>query len=90
MDSQQAGNYNCQNVSESAYGAGDYGACTNVAQTNDTIHTNTQPAAPNTGSFMGFVTSGSTSILLPLVTMIIIVLAATIAVARKKHTNQAK
>lgn len=82
MDAAQTGNYNCQNTNDSAYGAGSYGSCTTTQSTNSA-----QAGAPNTGSFIGFVTSGSFSIILPLLLAIVFVLAATIAVARKKRAT---
>ncbi|QHN43205.1 hypothetical protein GII36_05135 [Candidatus Mycosynbacter amalyticus] len=84
MDTNQTGNYNCQNVDQNAYGAGNYGTCAATAAQSST----TQPGTPDTGSFLGFVTSGSFSIILPLIVAIVVVLAATLAVTRAKHANR--
>lgn len=82
----QAANYNCTGASDSSYGAGAFGTCV-TSSTGNTDTSTTQPGAPNTGEFFGFVTSGAFSIVLPLVLAVVIVSAATFAVIRKKRAN---
>lgn len=92
----QAAGYGCDEATDSAYGAGSFGTCASAASSDDgsqsspqqTQTSTTQPGAPNTGEFIGLVTSGSLSILLPLALAVIIVAAASIAVSRKKRTTQ--
>lgn len=87
----QTANYNCTGASDSSYGAGAFGTCattsTGGASGGNTNTSTTQPGAPNTGEFFGFVTSGAFSIILPLVVAIVIVSAASFAVIRKKRSN---
>lgn len=95
---QATDNYNCVGASDSSYGAGAFGDCVNsttggntggnTGTNNNTSNGTTQPGAPNTGEFFGFVTSGAFSIILPLVIAIVIVAAASFAVVRKKRANQ--
>lgn len=68
--------YNCVNSSDSAYGAGDYGTCSGQTQS---------VGVPNTGTFEQFVSSGSFTIVLPLLAAIIIVLIATVAMRMRKR-----
>lgn len=87
----QAPGYNCAGANDSSYGAGGYGTCLTSSEGGANGGTNTgttQPGAPNTGEFFGFVTSGAFSIILPLVVAIAIVTAATIAVVRKKRATR--
>ena len=81
----QTANYNCAGASDSSYGAGAFGTCTSESTT--TTGT-VQPGAPNTGEFLGLVTAGSFSIILPLIVAIVVVSAASFAVIRKKRTTQ--
>lgn len=78
----QTANYNCTGAPDSSYGASGYGTCGAGTSTGTTT---TQPGAPDTGEFFGFVTSGAFSIILPLVLAVIIVAAASFAVIRKKR-----
>lgn len=86
-----AANYNCQGASDSSYGAGGYGTCETSASsggaTGGATTGSTQPGAPNTGDFYGFVSSGAFSILLPLVVALALVTAATLVVIRKKQSK---
>lgn len=90
----QTPGYNCAGADDSTYGAGGYGTCAtsndggNTGGSTGTNTSTTQPGAPNTGEFFGFVTSGAFSIILPLVVAIAIVSAATIAVIRKKRATR--
>ena len=92
----QAASYGCDEATDSAYGAGSFGTCASAVSSDEgsqptpqqTQASTTQPGAPNTGEFIGLVTSGSFSILLPLALAVIIVAAASIAVSRKKRTTQ--
>lgn len=83
-----AANYNCENTDYSAYGEGGYGTCTTAATDVGTTATTTAPGAPNTGFFSGMVTSGSFSIIAPLVIAIIVVATASIVVHRKRTTEK--
>ncbi len=83
----QTANYNCAGASDSSYGAGSFGTCATSAPAEGNTST-VQPGAPNTGEFLGFVTGGSFSIILPLVVAIALVSAASFAVIRKKRANQ--
>lgn len=82
----QTANYNCAGASDSSYGAGAFGTCVNSSTGGSTG--TTQPGAPNSGEFFGFVTSGAFSLLLPLVVAIAIVAAATVTVVLKKRANR--
>ena len=90
----QTPGYNCAGADNSAYGAGNYGTCVtsadggNTGGSPSTSTGTTQPGAPNTGEFFGFVTGGAFSIILPLVVAIAVVSAATIAVIRKKRATR--
>lgn len=72
-----AANYNCNDSSNNAYGASAYGTCTNQTQS---------VGAPNTGTFQQFVSSGSFSIIVPLVAAIAIVIIATFVTKRRKKS----
>jgi hypothetical protein len=68
-------NYNCADSSDSAYGAGGFGTCTNTTQT---------VGAPNTGVFQQLMSSGSFTIIAPLAAAIILVAIATIVTRLRK------
>lgn len=68
--------YNCATSDNSAYGAGSYGTCTGQDQS---------VGAPNTGFFQELSHSGSLTILLPLLFIIVVVVFATIV---KKLRNR--
>lgn len=72
-----AATYNCNDSSNSAYGASAYGTC--AAQTQSV-------GAPNTGTFQQLVSSGSFSIIAPLAAAIIIVIIATVITKRRKKS----
>ncbi len=85
-------NYNCEGAADASYGAGSYGTCVGV-DTNPTEGTTTettQPGAPNTGGFFGYLTSGSFSIILPLLIAIVVVAAASITVLRARRRSAAQ
>jgi hypothetical protein len=67
-------NYNCSDSTNNAYGAGDYGTCTGQSV-----------GAPDTGVFQQFVSSGSFTILAPLVAAIVVVVIATVVLRRRKQ-----
>ncbi len=67
--------YSCADSNTSAYGAGDYGTCA----------TQTAIGAPNTGTFQEFVSSGSFTIVAPLVTTLVVVVIATVIIKRRKR-----
>lgn len=84
--------YNCSDSANSAYGAGDYGTCEAVATGGNTgsgngTETTTAVGAPNTGFFQQIVSGGTFSILLPIALAIVLVVASTFIV-RKKRANQ--
>ena len=92
----QAANYNCTGANDSSYGAGNFGTCVtdssgttlgDTTSAGNTTTTATQPGAPNTGEFFGFVTTGAFSIILPLVVAIAIVSATSFAIMRKKRAS---
>ena len=71
--------YNCNDSSNGAYGVSAYGTCASQTQS---------VGAPNTGVFQQLVSSGSFTIVAPLVVAIIIVIIATVVMRfRKKSTN---
>lgn len=89
----QAATYNCEGATDSSYGAGNYNECMTSSTSGGTPSeggTTTQPGvgAPNTGDFMGFITTGGFGIVLPLLLAIVIVSVASIAVIRKKKTQK--
>jgi hypothetical protein len=68
--------YNCTDSNQSAYGAGSYGTCAEQTQS---------VGAPNTGVFQELVSSGSFTIIAPLVVAIVVVVIATITIKLKKR-----
>jgi len=66
-------NYNCSDSINDAYGAGNYGTCTGQSV-----------GAPDTGVFQQFVSSGSFTIVAPLIAAVVVVVIATIAVRLRK------
>ena len=72
--------YNCSDSTSNAYGAGSYGTCAEQTQS---------VGAPNTGVFQELVSSGSFTIIVPLVAAIVVVVIATAVVRlrKKKATN---
>jgi len=67
--------YNCEDSASSAYGAGGYGTCASAT---------TSVGAPDTGTFQQFVSSGSFSIIAPLLVAIVVVVIATVVVRLRK------
>lgn len=73
----QTATYNCSDSPDSTYGAGNFGTCvTNTASTG--------VGAPDSGTFLGLVTSGGFSILLAVAIALAITIAATIVIVRRK------
>ena len=70
--------YNCAESTNSAYGAGDFGTCADTVQS---------VGAPNTGTFQQFMSSGSFTIVLPLIAAITIVVIATIVTKTRKKRS---
>lgn len=68
--------YNCNSSQYSAYGSGTYGTCTNQSV-----------GAPNTGVFQEIVSSGSFTIIAPLVTAVIVVVIATVVMNFRKRSK---
>lgn len=67
--------YNCSDSPASAYGNGGYGTCLEVG-------------APDTGVFQQFMSSGSFTIVAPLMAAIVVTLITTVIVRRRKsHAN---
>lgn len=90
----QAAVYNCSDSPDSTYGAGDFGTCaTSTAATpgetpgSDTS-VQTGVGAPDTGTFMGLVSSGSFTIIAPLVLALLVATVATVITVRRKKTNR--
>lgn len=73
--------YNCTDSSSNSYGAGAFGTCASETQS---------VGAPNTGVFQELVSSGSFTIVTPLIVSVIVVVIATFVVKRRKHTSQTK
>jgi hypothetical protein len=69
-------NYNCTDSQSNAYGAGSYGTCTQQTQS---------VGAPNTGVFQELVSSGSFTIILPLIVTIVVVLITTFIIKSRKR-----
>lgn len=67
--------YNCSDSTSNAYGAGSYGTCT---QQNPSV------GAPNTGVFQELVSSGSFTIVAPLIAAIVVVVIATVTIKLRK------
>jgi len=70
--------YDCNELSDATYSAGDYGTCATAVQS---------VGAPNTGAFGQFIGSGSFTILFPLLATIVIVVIATVIVTLRKKTK---
>lgn len=70
--------YNCTDSTNNAYGAGAFGSCTGQSV-----------GAPNTGFFTELTSSGSFTILAPLVAAIVVVVIATVVVKLRKKTPTA-
>lgn len=68
--------YNCTDSSSNAYGAGSYGTCEQQTQS---------VGAPNTGIFNELVSSGSFTIVAPLVVAIVVVVIATVVIRFRKR-----
>jgi hypothetical protein len=66
--------YNCTDSSSNAYGAGAYGTCST-----QTV------GAPNTGIFEQVVSSGSFTIIAPLIAAIVVVVIASLVIRRRKR-----
>lgn len=67
--------YNCSDSNSNAYGAGSYGTCAEQTQS---------VGAPNTGVFQEIVSSGSFTIVAPLVVAIVVVVIATVTIKLRK------
>jgi hypothetical protein len=67
--------YNCEDSTNNAYGAGGYGTCAEAT---------TSVGAPNTGLFQQFTSSGSFTIIAPLVVAIVVVVIATVVLRLRK------
>ncbi len=66
--------YNCADSADNAYGSGSFGTCTTVG-------------APDTGVFQQLVSSGSFTIIAPLVVAIVVVVIASLAIRLRKKTS---
>ena len=69
-----AATYNCADSSNSAYGAGGYGACTEETA-----------RAPNTGFFAPLTDDGAFTIVAPLAAGFLLIAVAFALLARRKH-----
>jgi hypothetical protein len=67
--------YNCSDSTNNAYGQGAYGTCST-----QTV------GAPNTGVFEQVISSGSFTIIVPLVAAIIVVVIASLVVKQRKRS----
>lgn len=67
--------YNCSDSTSNAYGAGSYGTCATQTQS---------VGAPNTGVFQELISSGSFTIIAPLVAAIVVVVIATVTIKLRK------
>lgn len=68
--------YNCSDSTNNAYGSGNFGACTGQSV-----------GAPNTGVFSELMTSGSFTIIAPLIAAIVVVVIASVVIGRRKKQN---
>lgn len=88
----QAATYNCSDSADNSYGAGNFGTCTTNAATPENPGTGTTVengiGAPDTGTFLGLVTSGSFTIILPVALALLVSIAATVVVLRRKKANR--
>jgi hypothetical protein len=67
--------YNCSDSTSNAYGEGAYGTCST-----QTV------GAPNTGVFEQVISSGTFTIIAPLVTAIVVVVIASLVIRRRKQS----
>ncbi|RYF29546.1 MAG: hypothetical protein EOO17_01005 [Chloroflexi bacterium] len=85
--------YNCSDSTDNTYGAGNFGTCAADVATAPGQNTGAETTAensvgaPDTGTFLGLVTSGSFTIILPVAVALLITVAATIVVMRRKKIN---
>lgn len=75
--------YNCTGASDSTYGAGAFGSCDTTASTPG--ETTQNVGTPDTGTFLGALTSGNFSVILPLVVATVVIATAVIVIVRKKR-----
>lgn len=69
--------YNCLDSSSSAYGAGNYGTCTEQSV-----------GAPDTGIFGQFIDGVSPSVIAPLAVVVLLVIITTAIIRRRSRVNK--